>query len=51
MARDNPLRKDAEELVKSTTHGVGLVLSIAGFVVLLLLAVMHGSALRKSMWG
>src|SRR5271154_6250838 len=46
MARDNPIRKDAEELVNSITHGVGLVLSVAGFVVLLTLAVMHGSALR-----
>jgi hemolysin III len=46
MVRDNPIRKDAEELVNSITHGVGLVLSIAGFVVLLTLAVMHGSALR-----
>src|SRR3984893_4749521 len=46
MARDNPIRKDAEELVNSITHGVGLVLSIAGFAVLLTLAVMHGSAPR-----
>ena len=46
MARDNPIRKDAEELANSITHGVGLVLSIAGFAVLLTLAVMHGSALR-----
>jgi hypothetical protein len=46
MARDNPIRIDAEELVNSITHGVGLVLSIAGFAVLLTLAIMHGSALR-----
>ena len=46
MARENPIRKDAEELVNSITHGVGLVLSVAGFVVLLTLAIMHGSALR-----
>jgi len=46
MARDNPIRKDAEERANSITHGVGLVLSIAGFAVLLTLAVMHGSALR-----
>jgi hemolysin III len=46
MARENPIGKDAEELVNSITHGVGLVLSVAGFVVLLTLAIMHGSALR-----
>jgi hemolysin III len=46
MAREKPMRKDAEELVNSITHGVGLVLSIAGFAVLLTLAIMHGSALR-----
>src|SRR5271168_722824 len=46
MARAKTIRRDAEELVNSITHGVGLVLSIAGFVVLLTLAVMHGSALR-----
>jgi len=46
MARNNPIRKDAEELVNSITHGVGLVLSIAGFVALLALAIVHGSALR-----
>ena len=46
MARENPTRRDAEELVNSITHGVGLLLSIAGFAVLLTLAVLHGSALR-----
>jgi hemolysin III len=33
-----------EELANSITHGIGLALSIAGFVVLLLLAVMRGTA-------
>jgi hemolysin III len=36
----------AEELANSLTHGVGLVLSIAGFATLLSLAVMRGSAWR-----
>jgi hemolysin III len=46
MARPNPIRIDTEELVNSVTHGIGLLLSIAGFAVLLTLAVLHGSALR-----
>jgi len=46
MALENPIQEDAVELANSITHGVGLVLSIAGFAVLLTLAVMHGSALR-----
>src|SRR6204780_1847878 len=46
MARENPIRIDAEEVVNSITHGVGLVLSIAGFEALLTLAGMHGGALR-----
>ncbi len=33
-----------EELANSVTHGIGLALSVAGFVVLLVLAVLHGSA-------
>jgi hemolysin III len=33
-----------EEIVNSTTHGVGLVLSVAGFVVLLAMALRHGTA-------
>jgi hemolysin III len=36
----------AEELANSLTHGVGLVLSVAGLVVLLGLAALHGSALH-----
>jgi hemolysin III len=35
-----------EELANSLTHGFGLLLSIAGFVALLVLAILHGSALR-----
>jgi hemolysin III len=33
-----------EELANTLTHGFGLVLSIAGFVVLLVLAIVHGCA-------
>jgi hemolysin III len=33
-----------EELANSITHGVGLALSVAGFVVLLVLSIMRGSA-------
>jgi hemolysin III len=36
----------AEELANSLTHGVGLGLSIAGFIVLVVLAAMSGSAWR-----
>jgi len=32
-----------EELANSITHGVGLVLSLAGFIVLLVLSIMRGS--------
>lgn len=35
-----------EELANCVTHGVGLALSLAGFVALLLLAVSHGDAWR-----
>ena len=35
-----------QELANSLTHGVGLTLSIAGFIVLLVLAAMRGSAWR-----
>jgi hemolysin III len=33
-----------EEIVNSTTHGVGLVLSAAGFVILLAMVIRHGTA-------
>ncbi len=36
----------AEELANSLTHGAGLTMSIAGFVVLVVLAAMRGSAWR-----
>jgi len=37
-------RLSAEEIANSVTHGIGLVLSIAGFVVLLVLAILRGTA-------
>ena len=37
-------RLSGEEIANSVTHGVGLVLSIAGFAVLLALAVLRGTA-------
>jgi predicted membrane channel-forming protein YqfA (hemolysin III family) len=37
-----------EELANSITHGIGLVLSIAGFVVLLVFAILRGGALQSS---
>jgi hemolysin III len=39
-------RLSSEELANSLTHGVGLALSIVGFVVLVILAAMRGSAWR-----
>lgn len=39
-------RLSSEELANSLTHGVGLALSIAGFLVLVVLAAMRGSAWR-----
>lgn len=38
------LRLSFEELANAVTHGIGLVLSIAGFIVLLVLAILHGGA-------
>jgi hemolysin III len=37
-------RLSLEEIANSITHGIGLVLSIAGFVVLLVFAILRGSA-------
>jgi hemolysin III len=37
-------RISVEELANTVTHGIGLALSLVGFVVLLVLAVMRGSA-------
>jgi hemolysin III len=39
-------RNSHEELANSLTHGLGLVLSIAGFVALFVLAILRGSALQ-----
>jgi len=44
MSRARLVRISAEELGNTITHGIGLVLSLAGFVILLILAVTHGSA-------
>jgi hemolysin III len=44
MPRKTKSRISVEELANSITHGVGLALSIAGFVVLLVLAAVRGSA-------
>jgi hemolysin III len=38
------LRLTVDEIANTVTHGVGLVLSIAGFVVLLVLAILRGTA-------
>lgn len=43
MPRALAHRISAEELANTITHGIGLVLSIAGFVVLLVLAALRGS--------
>jgi hemolysin III len=36
-------RLTLEEIANSATHGIGLLLSIAGFVVLLVFAILHGT--------
>jgi hemolysin III len=46
MTQASTPRVSAEELPNSLTHGVGLILSIAGFATLLSLAVTRGSAWR-----
>ncbi len=46
MTQVSTRRLSAEELANSLTHGVGLALSIAGFMVLVVLAAMRGSAWR-----
>jgi hemolysin III len=38
------LRHSVEEIANAVTHGIGLLLSIAGFVVLLVLAALRGTA-------
>src|SRR5215469_843206 len=44
MTRTSAHRLSVEEIVNSITHGIGLALSIAGFIVLLVLAVIRGTA-------
>ena len=44
MTRTPAHRLSVEEIVNSITHGIGLALSIAGFIVLLVLAVIRGTA-------
>jgi len=46
MTHVSSRRLSAEELANSLTHGVGLALSMAGFIVLVVLAAMRGSAWR-----
>ena len=48
MTRDRTTRSlvQVEELANSITHGIGLVLSIAGFVFLLVFAILRGGALQ-----
>jgi len=44
IERGKRARLSGEEIANSLTHGIGLVLSIAGFVVLLALAFLRGTA-------
>ena len=44
MPETRPHRISLDELLNSITHGIGLALSIAGFIVLLVLAATKGSA-------
>jgi len=44
MAKKLPRRIFVEEIVNSLTHGIGLVLSVAGFAVLLVQAAKNGTA-------
>jgi hemolysin III len=46
MSRVFKSRRTSEELANSLTHGLGLTMSIAGFLVLVVLAAMRGSAWR-----
>ena len=46
MVRSRAKQISIDELANSVTHGIGLALSIAGFAVLLVLAVLHGGAWR-----
>jgi len=44
MSHAHSRRLSAEELANAVTHGVGLILSITGLVILIVLAAMRGSA-------
>jgi hemolysin III len=44
MHRSPAFRFSAEELANAVTHGVGLILSIAGLIILIVLAAMRGTA-------
>lgn len=44
MLRTHPKFISAEELANAVTHGAGFVLSVTGFVILLVLAALRGSA-------
>ena len=46
MAEEQPKHSLAEELANCLTHGFGLVLSIAGLVVLIILATTRGTAIH-----
>jgi len=44
MSHAHPRHLSAEELANAVTHGVGLILSITGLVILIILAAIRGSA-------
>ena len=46
MSRHSTRRLSVEEIANTITHGVGLALSIAGFVILLVLAALRSGALQ-----
>src|SRR5580700_975880 len=46
MSRHSTQRLSIEEIANTITHGVGLALSVAGFVILLVLAALRGGALQ-----
>jgi hemolysin III len=46
MKRNSSQRLSVEEIANTITHGIGLALSVAGFVVLLVLAVLRGGAVQ-----
>jgi hemolysin III len=46
MSRHSTQRLSIEEIANTITHGIGLALSVAGFVILLVLAALRGGALQ-----